>query len=70
MKTGMNRYSSASTDQTPSAQWRRLSRDLPPVRRGGRRRGERSGFGDRHLVFLSFGHPRAGEMGDDSGVAR
>ena len=27
MKTGMNRYSSASTDQMPSAQVRRRSRD-------------------------------------------
>src|SRR6476469_4920022 len=31
MKTGMNRYSSARTDQTPRAQWRRRSCDLPPV---------------------------------------
>ena len=28
MKTGMNRYSSASTDHTASAPWRSLSRDL------------------------------------------
>ena len=31
MKTGMNRYSSARTDQIPRAQWRRRSWDLPPV---------------------------------------
>src|SRR5690348_15411505 len=31
MKTGMNRYSSASADQIPRAQWRSLSRDLPPL---------------------------------------
>src|SRR3954463_11230519 len=31
MKTGMNRYSSASPDQIPRAQWRSLSCDLPPL---------------------------------------
>src|SRR5215218_3001770 len=29
MKTGMNRYSSASADQIPRPQWRSLSRDFP-----------------------------------------
>src|SRR3954463_12708241 len=29
MKTGMNRYSSASADQMPRIQWRNRSRDLP-----------------------------------------
>src|SRR3954451_18725273 len=34
MKTGMNRYSNASADQIPSAQWRSRSCDLP-ARTGG-----------------------------------
>ena len=56
MKTGMNRYSSASTDQTPSAQWRSRSRDLAAAVGGRRRvlgRGERRLRSTRHQIAAS-----------------